>query len=116
MKFEITAVLLGVVGKKGTGKLDSGETWSTDRVELHCLTDFPESDSMAHGKTVTAYAVQDYSAHYEKAKTMLDQPVVLQMEIQSAKKLGAAPRTVCIGFHPAPPMMKKPAMENRITP
>ena len=98
MKFIQTAVLLGVVGKKGSGKLDSGESWETDRVELHVLTEFSESDSMSHGKTVTSYQVQNYLEHYDKAKSMIDQFVDLQMEMIPAKKLGVAPRIICTGF------------------
>ncbi|HEX8376756.1 MAG TPA: hypothetical protein VF602_02985 [Pedobacter sp.] len=107
MQFEQSAVLLGVVGKKGNGTLDNGQTWATDRVELHVITPFSDSDSMAHGSTVTTYAVEDYAEHYERAKGMLQQEIVLKMEMIPAKKLGAAPRMVCIGFHPSAPNRKQ---------
>jgi hypothetical protein len=107
MKFQQSAVLIGVVGKKGTGQLDNGQQWSTDRVELHALTPFPDSDTMAHGETCMVYAVEDYAAHYDRAKTMIQQEVVLDMEMVPSKKLGQAPKMVCVGFHPAPPPMTK---------
>ena len=103
MKFDQTAILIGVVGKKGTGTLDNGKEWSTDRVELHVDTPFSESDTMAHGSTVTVYNVQDYAANYEKAKSCLHQQIILHMQMEPAKKLGAAPKFVCTGFDSAKP-------------
>ena len=99
MKFEQTATLIGVVGKKGSGKLDNGNDWSTDRVELHCLAAFPDADQMAHGQTAMVYNVEDYAANYDRAKSLIDQRVTLQMEMVPAKKLGQPPRMVCIGFY-----------------
>lgn len=107
IKFDQTVVLIGVVGKKGNGVLDNGERWETDRVELHCVVPFPESDTMAHGQTVMQYNVQDFNAHYERAKQCLDQTVTLHMEMQPAKKLGAAPKMVCIGFSSKPDVKRQ---------
>lgn len=111
MRFEQTAVLIGVVGKKGTGTLDNGQQWTTDRVELHVLSAFSEADSMAHGQTVLQYAVENYAEHYEKAKALIDQQVVLQMEMQPAKKLGQAPKIVCNGFYGKLPEPKTKAAQ-----
>lgn len=115
MKFEQTAVLIGVVGKKGNGVLDNGNQWATDRVELHIVVPFPESDTMAHGDTVMTYNVEDYAAHYDKAKTLIGQHVTLQMDMQAAKKLGQAPKMICTGFYAALPSGKQkqaPALNN----
>lgn len=101
MKFEQEVTLIGVVGKKGNGKLDNGQEWSTDRVELHCIAPFSESDSMAFGDTATVYQVQDFNANYDKAKQCVGQPIKLQMTMEAAKKLGGAPKIVCVGFSPA---------------
>lgn len=98
MKFEQIVLLIGVVGKKGFGKLDNGQEWATDRVELHCLGQFPESDTMAHGQTAIVYNVENYLVHYEPAKQLIDQQIVLKMEMIPAKKLGSAPRMICTGF------------------
>lgn len=98
MKFQQIATLIGVVGKKGNGTLDNGNQWSTDRVELHVLVDFPSSDSMCHGKTVTVFNLEDYAKNYEFAKSLLDQEVILHMELVSAKKLGMAPKMICHGL------------------
>lgn len=98
MKFEQVAILIGVVGKKGTGQLDNGQQWSTDRVELHTLAGFPDSETMAHGQTAVVYQVENYAANYEPAKNLIDQQIILKMEMQPAKKLGQAPKIVCVGF------------------
>lgn len=98
MQFTQKAILLGVVGKKGSGKLDNGQSWETDRVELHCLQPFDQSDSMAHGSTVIVYQVDDYVKNYQPAKAMIDQQVDLKMQMIPAKKLGQAPRIICSGF------------------
>lgn len=98
MKFEQTALLIGVVGKKGAGTLDNGQAWATDRVELHVLAPFSEADTMAHGQTVMQYNVENYAEHYERAKQCIDQQVVLHMEMVPAKKLGQAAKIMCTGF------------------
>ncbi len=99
MKFEQEGELLGVVGKKGTGTLDNGNAWSTDRVELHIRTPFPESETMAFGETVTSYAVQNFDENFSRARAMLNKKVVLHMEMVPAKKLGQAARFICTGFN-----------------
>jgi hypothetical protein len=110
MKFNQTATLIGVVGKKGSGQLDNGQTWSTDRVELHIVTPFPDSDLMAHGSTVTTYNVENYLENYEKAKAMIGQEVSLSMDMIPSKKLGSAPRLVCIGFSLAHSSIKRASL------
>ena len=99
MKFDQECVLLGVVGKKGKGTLDNGNEWETDRVELHALTPFPESETMAEGETVTAYAVQNFDENFPRAKAMVGKKIVLHMEMAPAKKLGQAARFICTGFN-----------------
>jgi len=100
MKFTQNVTLIGVVGKKGAGELDNGQKWETDRVELHVITPFPESDSMAHGSTVTCYQVQDYAKNYQDAKALVHQEVVLHLFMQPAKKLGQVGKIICEGFSP----------------
>lgn len=107
MKFEQTVVLLGVVGKKGNGTLDNGQQWATDRVELHCLSEFPEANAMSVGKTVVVYNVENYSANFEKAKGLVDQEITLQMEMQTSLKIGATPKIFCTGFYGALPVPAK---------
>lgn len=109
MNFNQEAVLIGVVGKKGSGKLDNGNDWATDRVELHCLAPFDGSDSMAHGQTVLVYQVEDYAQHYEPAKALIDQKILLRMSMIPAKKLGQAPKIICTAFEAAPRTAKQQA-------
>jgi hypothetical protein len=99
-RFEQNARLIGVVGKKGSGTLDNGALWQTDRVELHCAVPFPSDDPMATGETVVVYAVADFEKHYEMAKSLVSNPIVLRMELVPSKKLGAAPKMECYGFYP----------------
>lgn len=99
MKFEQKTTLIGVVGKKGSGKLDNGQDWHTDRVELHCIAPFPESDTMAVGDTVMTYSVDNFDLNFERAKSLVGQVVNLQMEMIPAKKLGQSPKMVCSGFY-----------------
>ena len=109
MNFNQEAVLIGVVGKKGSGKLDNGNEWSTDRVELHCLAPFDGSVSMAHGQSVVVYQVDDYAKNYDAAKALLDQKVLLRMLMIPAKKLGQAPKIICTAFEAAPRTAKQQA-------
>ena len=99
MKFQQKAILVGVVGKKGSGTLDNGQDWSTDRVELHVITPFPESDANAFGSTITCYNVADHDKNLGRAKVCLQQEITLDMEMIPAKKLGAAPKFVCLDFN-----------------
>lgn len=101
MEFEIICVLIGVVGKKGNGVLDNGDRWETDRVELHVLTSFDTTDSMAHGQTVAKHNLDDYAANYDKAKGLIDQRVKLRMKMVAAKTLGQAAKLTCVGIEPA---------------
>lgn len=107
MYFEQNATLIGVVGKKGTGTLDNGNVWSTDRVELHLITPFLSTDTMAHGSTVTVVQVEDYAANYESAVALIDQEIVLQMVMVPSKKLGQPPRMICESFKAKNPLTKK---------
>lgn len=100
-QFEQQTTLLGVVGKSGAGTLDNGQKWETNRVELHCLTQFPESDSMAVGSTVAMHRLEDFNKHYENAKLLVGQKIVLIMEVVPSKKLGQPPRMACVGFKSA---------------
>lgn len=99
--FQQKVTLIGVVGKKGSGKLDNGQAWETDRVELHCLSDFPESDSMATGQTVVVHRVDNYLVNYEPAKKLVGKDILLNMALVPSKKLGQAPAMRCQGFEPA---------------
>lgn len=101
MKMQLNALLIGVVGKKAEGKLDDGKDWKTDRVELHVLSDFSTSDSMAHGKTVTVHQIENFSLHHQGAIALLDQEITLDIELIPAKNLGSPPRMVCTAFRPA---------------
>lgn len=99
--FEQITTLMGVVGKSGSGQLDNGQKWETDRVELHCETEFPESDSMSHGSTVAMHRIEGYSKYYQAAKSLVGHKIALIMQIEPSKKLGQPPRIVCVGFKAA---------------
>lgn len=111
-RFEQHATLIGVVGKKGSGQLDNGNMWATDRVELHCVIPFSADDQMAFGETVTTYAVEGHDQHIQLAKDCIGQPITLRMELQPAKKLGQAPKMVCYGFYPSNPERKSTIKSN----
>ena len=102
-RFEQNATLIGVVGKKGSGTLDNGNAWTTDRVELHCVVPFPQDDQNAFGDTVITYGVDNHDQWIGMAKDCIGQPITLRMELQPAKKLGQAPKMVCYGFYPKNP-------------
>lgn len=114
MKFEQKTTLIGVVGKKGSGQLDNGQAWHTDRVELHCIAPFPESDTMAVGDTVMTYSVENFDLQFERAKSLIGQQINLQMEMIPAKKLGQAPKMVCNGFYGELPKTNKPASPSQV--
>ncbi len=98
MKFKNQLNLVGVVGKKGSGTLDNGQAWATDRVELHCLAAFDDSDSMSHGQTVVVHHIDDYAQNYENAKALIGQDIIIDFEMIAAKKLGQAPKLIARSF------------------
>ncbi|HTF85336.1 MAG TPA: hypothetical protein VL987_12210 [Cellvibrio sp.] len=100
MKFQNTLTLLGVVGKKGSGKLDNGQDWKTDRVELHFLTDFDLSDAKTAGQTVVVYKLDGFDANYERARGCVGQRVVCEFQMVTSTKPGAMPRLELKGFAP----------------
>lgn len=112
MKMQLTATLIGVVGKKGEGNLDNGQAWKTDRVELHVLSDFPTTDAMAHGKTVTVHQIEGFNQNHQGAIAFLDQEIILDMELIPAKKLGSPPKMVCTAFRPSS-MLNRPSVNKQ---
>lgn len=100
MKFKNTVMLLGVVGKKGSGTLDNGQAWQTDRVELHVLSDFDSSKTNSVGKTVVVYQIQDFNENYQNAKSCVGQNIVIDFEMVASEKLGQAPKMMARSFVP----------------
>ena len=101
MKFDQKLKLLGVVGKKGSGTLDNGNQWSTDRVELHCLSKFDDSDSMSVGNTVVVHNIEDYASNFDKAKSLVGKDVLVSFDLIAAKKIGQAPKLIARTFSSA---------------
>lgn len=105
MKFQQRLLLIGVVGKKGEGKLDNGQEYKTDRIELHTLGAFDAADPNAVGQTVTVYKIEGRDENYARAVKCIDQYIICDFEMVAAKNLGGQQRVVCRGFKvdgPAP--------------
>lgn len=99
MKFQNTLTLLGAVAKKGSGTLDNGKAWESNRVELHFLTDFDVADSKAVGQTTVIYKIADADAHFAKAVHCIGQRVVCDFEMVPSTKPGVAPKVELRGFN-----------------
>ena len=66
----IKARLTGFSPKFGTGKLEDGTPWSTDRIDLHCLTPLDETKG-SKGFATTVYKIQDCNAHKDLAASLV---------------------------------------------
>lgn len=96
--FSQEVTLIGVVGKKGEGVMDGGQTWKTDRVELHVLQAFDTADQMAYGQTVVVHQIQNYDKHYNDASKLVGHKIEIQFKISASKKPGQAPRVDSVSF------------------
>jgi len=89
---DIKTKLLGVVPKKGSGTLEDGQKWETDRVDLHCLTPLDDSKG-ALGSTTSVYKLQGHDQHIDNAKSLVGKDVVLRLNMVT-KGSGSAPNLV----------------------
>lgn len=100
MKFQNTLTLLGVVGKKGSGQLDNGKAWTSDRVELHFLVDFDVADAKTAGQTVAIYKLDGFDANYVRATACIGQRVVCEFQMVASTKPGVSPKVELKSFQP----------------
>jgi hypothetical protein len=94
--YEMTVTLSGVVGKKGEGKLQNGDKWKTDRVDLHCLQPLSGDDST--GEATQIHKIQDRDKHIEQAKSLVGKKIVLLRDIVTD---GQNEKIVTVGFRAA---------------
>ena len=94
-------VLLGVVGKKGSGLLQDGKPWETDRVELHCLDNFSDDMPNAVGQTVIVYKIQDHDKHFHAAQDCIGQEIYIHLKFKISTKPGVAPTLEPVSFSPS---------------
>jgi len=85
-----TAQLVGVVPKNGSGTLDNGTAWSTDRVELHCLIPLDETKG-AKGMTSQIFKIQGCDANRDRAFALIGQNIVVELDLVAGNP-GQAPK------------------------
>lgn len=90
------AILVGVHPKKGTGTLNDGSKWETDRVELHCLIPLDQTKG-AKGSSVQIFKVQDHDKYKDLAMSLLDQEIVIDISMVAGAP-GAAPKLTPLSF------------------
>lgn len=91
---EMNAKLVGMTPKKGSGVLDNGTSWSTDHVDLHCLTPLNGS---GEGYATTPYKIPNHDLNVEAARSAVGQDIVITMELKTNGK-GGNPAVVPTGF------------------
>jgi len=92
--FKTTSRLMGIVPKTGSGVIESnGQKWSHDHVELHLLQDL-DSDKGALGQSTQIFKLQDCSANFDRLKSFVGQPVVVESKLVTSGKGGSPVLTV----------------------
>jgi len=84
---QIQAKLTGFTPKLGTGKLEDGTPWSTDRVDLHCLTPLDESKG-SKGYATTIYKVQDCNKFKELASSLVGSDIIMDCKMVNTGRAG----------------------------
>lgn len=87
--FDIKASLIGFVPKKGTGVLDDGTPWTTDRVDLHCLTPL-DSTRGAKGYSSTIYKIPNCDANQELASNLVGKDIVISCDMTTKGSGGSS--------------------------
>lgn len=101
---QIQTRLIGALPKKGTGTLESGESWSTDRVDLHCETPLDISKGGV-GFTSTTYRLEGHDKWRDTACSLVGQDVFLTVNLVSNGNAGNT-KMVCTGIQAANPRSK----------
>jgi hypothetical protein len=78
----IQAVLTGFYPKNGSGTLDDGTPWSTDRVDLYVQTPLDESKG-ARGTATTTYKIPGCEKHKTLADSLVGSKIVISCEMTS---------------------------------
>ena len=86
---QIQAQLSGFAPKKGSGTLEDGTPWTSDRVELYCLTPLDETKG-SKGFATTTYKIQGCDNHKELASSLVGKPIVLNCEMKTNGRGGPA--------------------------
>lgn len=83
----IKAKLTGVVPKLGSGKLEDGTPWSTDRVDLHVLTPLDESkDAVGHSTTI--YKLQGCNQNKDIAFSLVGSEILMECKMVNSGRGG----------------------------
>jgi hypothetical protein len=77
---QIKALLTGFTPKNGTGILDDGTPWSTDRVDLYVQTPLDESKG-AKGSSTTTYKIQDCEKHKALASSLVGSEIIINCQM-----------------------------------
>ncbi len=85
--FEQKVLLMGIMPKKGKGKLDNGQDWVTDRVELHVQMAL-DKDKGGLGNASQMIKLQDCDKWLEPLKPMVGKEVLLISELTTDGKGG----------------------------
>jgi len=84
---QIRARLTGIVPKLGSGKLEDGTPWTTDRVDLHILTPLDESKD-AIGSATTVYRLQGCNQHKELASSLVGSDIIMDCKMINSGRGG----------------------------
>ena len=91
-----TAKLIGVEPKKGSGTLDNGNAWSSDRVDLHCVIALDETRG-AKGMTAQIFKIQGCDENSDAAFKAIGQQIVIDMELVAGRP-GQPPKLTAKSF------------------
>lgn len=84
---QIQARLTGFSPKHGNGKLEDGTPWSTDRVDLHCLTPLDESKG-SKGYATTIYKVQGCNQFKDLAASLVGTDIIMDCQMVNSGRGG----------------------------
>lgn len=78
--FDYPCLLSGIVPRKGEGKLDNGQSWKTDRIDLHVQIPL-DSNKGGIGFTTELYKLEGHDKHFSTVSNLVGKPVNLKLQM-----------------------------------
>lgn len=83
--FDYPCVLSGIVPRKGEGKLDNGQPWKTDRIDLHVQIPL-DSNKGGIGSTTEMYKLDGHDKHFSTVSNLVGKPINLKLKMANNGK------------------------------
>lgn len=78
--FDYPCILSGIVPRKGEGKLDNGQSWKTDRIDLHVQIPL-DVNKGGIGFTTEMYKLEGHDKNFSTVSNLVGKHVNLKLQM-----------------------------------